>query len=283
MTEHAPGGVADIELFNDDVHIAVETTKLLRVAQTNNEATPVPAHLDDLAGRYPAKKCFALFVSPRTFARTVRLFHLYNRDRAAADHLRIAAVDFTAFNLLTEYLQSEEGNSLTVAQFLGLVRGVAPLADDDEVLSGLTSLTSTPVSSVPKSTECNGSSLVRSTANSTPSLTASTMISARSPRPVRQSVPRTLKARLPQDVRRAGRPPGRAKLAKSSRIASPGSTSMKSDNANAAVPAPPSTRSPRSSKRSVRSSSPRNSLPSETIAIEPAKNEGTTSTQLSSG
>ena len=59
-TTHAPGGKPDIELFNDDIHINFEITKLMRVAQTNQEATPVAAHLDEVAEENPAKKVLML-------------------------------------------------------------------------------------------------------------------------------------------------------------------------------------------------------------------------------
>src|SRR5688572_313218 len=93
-TTCAPGGRPDVEMFNDDVHIDVERAKTLRVAQTNQDATSVPAHLDAIATANPGKKVFSLFVSPATFDRTAALFRHYNNTYSAIDHRKIAFADF---------------------------------------------------------------------------------------------------------------------------------------------------------------------------------------------
>jgi len=132
---HAPAGRPDIELFNDDVHINVETTKLIRVAQANQEATPVAAHLDDVAQANPGKAAFALFVSPTTFERTVDLFHHYNHTYAGRDDRKIAFMDFSTFNILMDWLVGPNGTAFRVVDLCNMLRDCARLQDDHSVLA----------------------------------------------------------------------------------------------------------------------------------------------------
>jgi hypothetical protein len=133
-TTCAPGGRPDIVAFNDDVHINVETTKLLRVAQTNQEATPVPTHLDDTAASNPSKKVLAVFLSPHNFERTINLFHHYNNSYAALDHRKIAFVDFSTFNIFLDWLLSSRGANFRVVDLCQTIRACAALGSDHEVL-----------------------------------------------------------------------------------------------------------------------------------------------------
>lgn len=136
-TSCAPGLRADVEMFNDDVHINVEVTKLLRVAQTNSEATPVPAHLDGAAGAHAGKRIYSIFISPSTCERTIRLFHDYNRRYAGRADQKIVFFDFNTYSLLMSWLSSEAGARLRVVDLLRLIETCAPLSSDAQLLDYL--------------------------------------------------------------------------------------------------------------------------------------------------
>src|SRR5665213_1355425 len=136
-SSHAPGGKPDIEMWNPDVHITVEVTKLRRVAQSNAEATPVTAHLDDVVASNPGKTCYSLFISPATFERTVDLFANYNHRYADEPDRKIACLNFNTFNLLCEWLSQAEQSDVTVADVIELIKGMSAVTGDDEVLAFL--------------------------------------------------------------------------------------------------------------------------------------------------
>lgn len=136
-TSCAPGNGPDIVMSNRDVHIIVEVTKLRRVVQTNNEATPVAAHLDAAAEAHPEKITLALFVSPQTFGRTVTLFKRNNEAHRDRDDKRIAFMDFDSFNLFLEWLSTPRGRRLSIGGLCDLLKEISALSDDLSVLSYL--------------------------------------------------------------------------------------------------------------------------------------------------
>lgn len=136
-TSTAPGGKSDIDLFNDDVHITVETTKLIRVSQSNAEATSVTAHLDSAAAANPGKKTFSIFISPRTFKRTSDHFRLYNKANEALDDKKAVSLSFNTFNIFCDWLKTQPPEKFRVVDLLKLLRRIADLEDDDEVLAHL--------------------------------------------------------------------------------------------------------------------------------------------------
>jgi hypothetical protein len=136
-TSAAPGGREDVTAANEDAQINVELTKLLRVAQTNNEATSVPAHLDAVVTAHPARKCYALFVSPTTAERTITLFQHYNGTYRDEEGHKVAFMSFTTFNLFVDWLDSPDGQGFTVADFCRLLEELSRLGSDAEVLQHL--------------------------------------------------------------------------------------------------------------------------------------------------
>jgi type I restriction-modification system DNA methylase subunit len=129
----APGNKPDIDLNSESSHAIVEATKLRRVAQANNEATSVPAHLDQRAREYPHKRVFGIFVSPETADRTRQAFRRYNQD-PLADGRWLLAVDFDCFNLLVEYLGSPSGQEVTIKRLFDVFQAAATRGSDDQVL-----------------------------------------------------------------------------------------------------------------------------------------------------
>jgi len=99
MKNKASGGKPDIEVFNDNFHINVEVTKTKK-SQADREFNSIKDHLLDAIKKYPAKKCFCLYISPETFKRNMDSFSLFNRGRDE----KIYPMDFATFNIFIEYL-----------------------------------------------------------------------------------------------------------------------------------------------------------------------------------
>ena len=133
----APGNTPDIDIFNGDVHIIVETTKMTRVAQTNAEATPIAAHLDAVASQQPGKLTYCLFVSPMTAPRTSTMCGHYNHSYAGQRDRKIACLDFNAFNMLVDWLESPGGAGFNVADLCAMLEGASAAHDDASCLEFL--------------------------------------------------------------------------------------------------------------------------------------------------
>jgi type I restriction-modification system DNA methylase subunit len=133
-TTPARGGVPDIDADSPDVHLVVEATKMRLVAQSNAESTSVTAHLDKRAAKSPGKLNIGILISPATATRTREHFRLYNKDHENDGRLFVG-MDFDAFNLLTAFLLSNEGQSVAIKDLTDALVECAAVSSDTDVLA----------------------------------------------------------------------------------------------------------------------------------------------------
>src|SRR5438093_1757461 len=77
-TSHATGGLPDIDLWNDQIHINVEVTQTTK-SSPDREYPAIRDHLIKTKSLYPTKKCFVWYISPATHYRMFSLAKEHNR------------------------------------------------------------------------------------------------------------------------------------------------------------------------------------------------------------
>jgi len=129
----APAGVPDIEVWNDQYHINFEVTKATK-SRADREFPSVADHLNERKIRFPAKKCFAVYVSPETHYRMINAIHDYNFMRESEIDLKIMPLNFSNLELLVKRLQDAHKDFFPPKQIVGLFKRFRDFVDDERVL-----------------------------------------------------------------------------------------------------------------------------------------------------
>lgn len=95
---HAPGGKADIEMFDDEFHFNIETTKATG-SSADREYLAIVDHLKN-SKIQTNKKCFCIYVSPKTSIRMINQIKMFNSSNDK--DLRILPLDFGNINLILD-------------------------------------------------------------------------------------------------------------------------------------------------------------------------------------
>lgn len=128
---HAAGGKPDIELSNRTYVITLEATKSKSSSQ-DREFQSIRDHLNEVKAQNPKKKCFCVFVSPVTSARTLDSIRDHNQQRAnegKAD-MRIMPLAFDALELWATRLKESVADLYPVSDFLRVFEQHAEFIDD---------------------------------------------------------------------------------------------------------------------------------------------------------
>lgn len=102
-TSHAVGGMADIEVFNEEYHFTVEVTKSTK-SQQDREFNPIKEHLQDIKSKYPKKQSFCIYISPSTPIRMSNSIKEYNQQ----NNEKIIPIDFHTFQIwITKLIEAD--------------------------------------------------------------------------------------------------------------------------------------------------------------------------------
>lgn len=128
---HAPGGKADIEASNKSYVITFEVTKSKGSSQ-DREFQSIRDHLIDVKKQNPKKKCFCVFVSPTTSARTLDSIRDQNQQRANEGKMdmRIAPLAFDALELWVTRLKESVKDLYPVNEFMKIFEQHREFIDD---------------------------------------------------------------------------------------------------------------------------------------------------------
>lgn len=128
---HTSGGKPDIEVSNRTSVITFEVTKSKSSAQ-DREFQSIRDHLNGVKTQNQKKKCFCVFVSPVTSARTLDSIRDYNQQRVnerKAD-TRIMPLAFDALELWTTRLKESVADLCPVSDFLKIFEQHTEFIDD---------------------------------------------------------------------------------------------------------------------------------------------------------
>lgn len=124
---HAPGGVADIEMFNEEFHFNIEVTKLKK----SNADREFPAIRDHLlkTSENSEKKCFCIYISPETPIRLIDNIKEFNNNRRDINDIKILPLSFENTNIV---LSKFSENAIDVFPFNNLINVFNRFYDFDD-------------------------------------------------------------------------------------------------------------------------------------------------------
>jgi len=128
---HAPAGMPDIVVSNDQLALTVEATKS-KGAQQDRELNSIRDHLNQIKESNPAKRCYCVFTSPETSMRMLDGIRDHNQQRASEGKpdLRILPLNFGTLELWITKLRESEAEVYPANDFLGLINRQTEFIDD---------------------------------------------------------------------------------------------------------------------------------------------------------
>jgi type I restriction-modification system DNA methylase subunit len=128
---HAPGGKSDIVVSNESFIITFEVTKLCSSSQ-DREFQSIRDHLNNIKHENQSKKCYCVFSSPVTSARTIDSIRDHNQQRAnerRAD-LRIMPLAFSVLELWLVRLSESVADQYPIENFVRIFDQHTEFIDD---------------------------------------------------------------------------------------------------------------------------------------------------------
>lgn len=135
-TMSAPGGVPDIEVWDDHYQINVEATKTTK-SSADREYLAIKDHLEKTKTNHPGKKCFVWYVSPETHYRMINAMREFNVANKAESDLKMMPFSFSTFQLFLDKLIHSTRDEYTKPQVISLFTHYLSFVDDERILKVL--------------------------------------------------------------------------------------------------------------------------------------------------
>jgi type I restriction-modification system DNA methylase subunit len=135
-TINAPGGVPDIEFWDDHFQVNVEVTKTTK-SSADREYLAIKDHLEKSKANHPARKCFVWYVSPETHYRMINAIREFNVTNKAEPDLKMMPFAFSTMQLFLDKLIHSTKDEYTKEQIIGLFSNYLLFVDDERVLKVL--------------------------------------------------------------------------------------------------------------------------------------------------
>ncbi len=135
-TSNAPGGVPDIEVWDDHYQINVEVTRTTK-SSADREYLAIKDHLERIKAKYPGKKCFVWYFSPETHYRMVNAIREYNIANKAEPDLKVMPLSFSNLRVFLDKLIRSTPDEYTKDEILSLFSNYLQFVDDERVLKVL--------------------------------------------------------------------------------------------------------------------------------------------------
>lgn len=132
----APGGLPDIELWDDHYQINVEVTKTTK-SSADREYLAIKDHLEKTKAKYLGKKCFVWYVSPETHYRMINAIREFNVANKTAPDLKMMPFSFSNIQLFLDKLIHSTNEEYTKEQIMNLFSHHLSFVDDERVLKML--------------------------------------------------------------------------------------------------------------------------------------------------
>jgi type I restriction-modification system DNA methylase subunit len=136
QTTNAPGGMPDIEVWDDQSHINVEVTKTTK-SSADREMLSIADHLATSKKIYPSQRCFAVYVSPETHYRMINAIRDHNIARQGLDDQKIMPLSFWNFETFITKLADAHKDEYKTEQIAKLFDKYLDFVDDERVLKVL--------------------------------------------------------------------------------------------------------------------------------------------------
>ena len=135
-TSNAPGGVPDIEVWDDHYQINVEATKTTK-SSADREYLAIKDHLEKTKASQPGKKCFVWYVSPETHYRMINAIREFNVTNKAEPDLKMMPLSFSNLQLFLDKLIHSTQDEYMKDQVMSLFSHYLFFVDDERVLKVL--------------------------------------------------------------------------------------------------------------------------------------------------
>jgi len=132
-SSHATGNKADIEMFDDNIHINVEVTKRTKSSQ-DGEYQSIKDHLLVTKRENVRKKCFMWFISPATYYRTFNSIRDSNSINHHKDDMKIIPICFSTFEIFINKLTDTTKDFYKTQDIVDLFTYFREFVDDESVL-----------------------------------------------------------------------------------------------------------------------------------------------------
>ncbi len=131
----AKGGVADIDVSNDDTFINVEATMLTKTA-ADHEYPAIEEHLRNNKTQF-GRKTFVWYVSPETPRRILHLVKQHNRQNSHKQDMKILPLSFPNFELIVNALTQSHSQIHPVDKLVSLSDGFESFDSDLQILKSI--------------------------------------------------------------------------------------------------------------------------------------------------
>jgi type I restriction-modification system DNA methylase subunit len=135
-TSNAPGGVPDIEVWDDHYQINVEATKTTK-SIADREYLAIKDHLEKTKASQPGKKCFVWYVSPETHYRMINAIREFNVTNKAEPDLKMMPLSFPNLQVFLDKLIHSTQDEYMKDQVMSLFSNYLSFVDDERVLKVL--------------------------------------------------------------------------------------------------------------------------------------------------
>ncbi len=134
-TSPAKGGVADIDIWNNDVYINIEATTLTKTA-ADHEYPAIEEHLTNNKTMF-GKKTYVWYVSPETPRRILHLVKEHNRANFRKQDMKILPLSFANFELVVNALGQSHPQIHPISELLSLFDQFESFNNDLQILKAI--------------------------------------------------------------------------------------------------------------------------------------------------
>jgi len=132
-TSHAPGGVPDIEMWDENYHINFEATKRKK-SSAEGEFIAMKTHLEEAKRDNPTKKCFVIYVSPETHYRMINTIRDYDISKKDTKDMKIMPICFSTFEMLMDKLIKSPKELYEKGELVSLFASYKDFINDERIL-----------------------------------------------------------------------------------------------------------------------------------------------------
>jgi type I restriction-modification system DNA methylase subunit len=135
-TSAAPGGVPDIEVWDNYYQINVEVTKTTK-SSADREYLAIKDHLEKAKANHPERECFVWYISPETHYRMINAMREFNVSSKAESDLKMMPFAFSTFELFLDKLIHSTKDEYTKHEIINLFSKYLYFVDDERILKVL--------------------------------------------------------------------------------------------------------------------------------------------------
>jgi len=134
--KNAPAGFPDIIASNAKFHINIEATKRTG-ASSDSEYASIKDHFDETKNQNNLKKCFLIYVSPKTHYRMISNIRDYNTIHARYSDQKIIPLSFSTFEYLINKLSNSSAKKYPLKKLISVFNEHKKFVDDQRILEVL--------------------------------------------------------------------------------------------------------------------------------------------------